>query len=365
MKSVFPVGTVLNTCGEINDSVTPVLSEVKLRYPARLNAMALDPSQIDVKNDGVYTPGEVIFSINIFKDVYVRVRKDNHLVISEKSPRPQLIRHAALLMKRALHVEDGFDIDVQSNDLKHCGLGSSSGLIASVASAINEIYGNPISPTGLVRYLAQNHGEEIDDNDELLQHVQCIGGSAASGLIRGGMKILAGQSVPIASMDIDSSYTVLIGIPEDFVAPDALTLMELEVANMNNFVKTGDAYRDKIGYRVTHEVLPAMVEGKLREASRLLFDYRFDYGSIRNCSFVYPRVNTIAENIRYLYEDGIVDTLALSSVGPAFFAITKDSKACKDAFLENELEVMETHIVNDGYEVTESQPCESQLTKII
>ncbi len=27
--------------------------------------------------------------------------------------------------------------------------------------------------------------------------------------------------------------------------------------------------------------------------------------------------------------------------------------------------VMETHIVHDGYEVTESQPCESQLTKIV
>jgi len=349
--NTFLVGSVRNPYKPEVLKAKAAFSKIVIKYPARLNAMALDPSQIDVSEQGVYTPGEVIFSIDIYKTVSVALRNDTEIDISSNSPRQQLIMHAALLMRSALKVDDGFDINVQTLDLRHCGLGSSSGLIAAVASAINELYGNPLKKTELIAYLAQNHGEEIEGENNQLQHVQCIGGSAASGLTHGGMKILAGESVPIASMDIDATYSVLVGVPDDFSAADSKELMGLEVANMSKFISTGDKYRDKIGYRVTHEVLPAMVKGDLRKASKLLFDYRFDYGSIENCSFVYPRIVEISKNIRYLFEDGIVDTLALSSVGPAFFAITHNPVETKAVFEENGLRIYEAKIVNEGYRI--------------
>lgn len=349
--NTFTVGSVQNPYEPAVPKVKPAFSEISIKYPARLNAMALDPSQIDVSEQGVYTPGEVIFSIDIYKDVSVALRSDNEIIVSETSPRHQLILHAVLLMRHALKIDDGFDIDVQTLDLRHCGLGSSSGLIASVASAINELYGNPINKVDLIAYLAQNHGEEIDGDKNQLQHVQCIGGSAASGLVSGGMKVLAGESVPIAQMNIDVSHSVLIGVPNGFSAPDAQQLMELEISNMSKFISTGDKYRDKIGYRVTHEMLPAMMKGDLRKASELIFDYRFDYGSIENCSFVYPHIVDIAKRIRHLYEDGTVDVLALSSVGPAFFAITQNPEPAKSVFKKNDLKVYEAKIVNDGYQV--------------
>lgn len=348
----FIVGTVTNPLKKHISAVTPVFSEVSLKYPSRLNAMALDPSQIDISEKGIYTPGEIIFSVDLFKEVSTKLYADKEIVISYASPRQQLIRHAALLMQQALGVNDGLHIDVKTTDLRHCGLGSSSGLIASVASSINELYGNPITKTDLIPYLAQNHGEEIDGRESHLQHVQCIGGSAVSGLATGGMKILAGESVLIASMDIDSSYTVLIGIPEDYSPADAQVLMALEILNMDKFVSTGNEHKEKIGFRVTHETIPAMVQNDLRAASQLIFDYRFDYGSIENCSFVYPRMIEVAEKIRYLYENGIADTLALSSVGPAFFAITKYPEQCKVGFENNGLKTLNTRIVNGGYEVT-------------
>lgn len=352
----FIVGTVTNPLKKHTLTATPVFSEISLKYPSRLNAMALDPSQIGISENGIYTPGEIIFSIDLFKEITVGLRSDNEIVISNTSPRQQLIRHAALLMKHAIGANDGLDIDVITIDLRHCGLGSSSGLIASVASCINELYGNPISKTDLIAYLAQNHGEEIDGDDNHLQHVQCIGGSAASGLVNGGMKILAGESVPIASMNIDDLYTVLIGIPKDYSAPDAKVLMEQEISNMKKFIATGNKYKEQIGFRVTHETIPAMMQDDLRKASRLIFDYRFDYGSIENCSFVYPRMSEIAVNIRYLYENGVADTLALSSVGPAFFAITKFPEQCRDVFENNQLKVFDARIMNDGYEVINKIP---------
>jgi len=353
--NTFKVGTIINPFKGSIRNASPIYSEVSLNYPARLNAMALDPSQIDVSEKGIYKPGEIIFSIDIFKNVSISIRPDKEIIISDTSPRKQLIRHAVLLIQQALGVDDGLDIDVETIDLRHCGLGSSSGLIASVAAAINELYGLPIKKTDLIPYLAQNHGEEIDGNNDQLQHVQCIGGSAASGLACGGMKIIAGESVPIATMNIDSSYCVLIGIPNDFVAPDAQYLMELEISNMSKFVATGNKYRDKIGYRVTHEVIPAMINNNLQDASSLVFDYRFDYGSIENCSFVYPRTIEIAKGIRYLYQDGIADTLALSSVGPAFFAITRYPEKCRPAFEENNLKIYEAKIVNDGYKIVKTK----------
>jgi len=349
--NTFTVGTILNTIKSKLISPTLVCKQLTLQYPSRLNAMALDPSKIDVSGSGVYSPGEVIFSIALYKVVKISLREDCEIVISESSPRQQLIRHAALLMVDALQLNQGFDISVEVEDLRHCGLGSSSGLISAVAAAINEMYGKPISRLELIGYLAQNHGEEIDDSINHLQHVQCIGGSAVSGLVESGMTVLAGESTPIGTMTIDESYTVLIGIPYDFIAADSKELMRLEMLNMDKFIATGDQYRDKIGYRVTHEMLPQMKRRNLREASRLIFDYRFDYGSIDNCSFVYPKMKEVAKNIRFLFEDNVVDALALSSVGPAFFAITKQPEKCESVFQENNLYVRRTKINNTGYSI--------------
>jgi predicted sugar kinase len=349
--NTFTVGTILNPIKSKLVSPTPVFEKLTLQYPSRLNAMALDPSRIDVNRSGVYSPGEVIYSIALYKIVNINLRRDCEIVISELSPRHQLIRHAALLMKDALHLKQGFNISVEVEDLRHCGLGSSSGLISAVAAAINEMYGNPIPKLELIAYLAQNHGEEIDGSISDLQHVQCIGGSAASGLIESGMTVLTGESTPIGTMLIDTSYTVLIGVPNDYVAADSKELMRLEMLNMDKFIATGNHYRDRIGYRVVHEMLPQMKRGNLREASRLIFDYRFDYGSIDNCSFVYPNMKRIAKNIRFLFEDGTVDVLALSSVGPAFFAITKKPNLCESVFQDNNLFVRKTKINNSGYTI--------------
>src|SRR6266403_2989788 len=178
----FPVGKILNPITAAVPNSAPIFRNIQLKYPARLNAMALDPSKINVNANGIYTPGEVIFSIGLYKVVSLKLRADNNINITEMSPRPQLIRHAALIMRSALGTPCGFDIDVQTDDLKHCGLGSSSGLIAAVATTINELFGNPIERNVLITYLAQNHGEEIDGDDFNLQHVQCIGGAAAAGL---------------------------------------------------------------------------------------------------------------------------------------------------------------------------------------
>lgn len=330
----------------------PQYKKVVLRYPSRLNAMAIDPSKIRINRLGIYTPGEILFPIQIFKKVGIEIRTDHRILIHTKSLRTHLILHAARLMQKALKVRRGFNITVEmEREMRHCGLGSSSGLMAAVAASINELYGNPISAHDLIKYLAQNHGEEIDGDEKNLQRVQCIGGSAAAGLVHGGMITLAGVGVPVATMRIAKDRKVVIGIPRDFIAPDAKTLMRKERQHMSAFVKTGKKYGATIAYHILHTTLPAMREGNLKVASRIIFTYRFKYGSIKNCSFVYPRMNQIAQSIQGLFTREDVDTLSLSSVGPAFFAITTNQTQCRTAFEKAGMRVFVTKINNDGYKV--------------
>ena len=152
-------------------------------------------------------------------------------------------------------------------------------------------------------------------------------------------------------MSIPNDRHVVIGVPRDFRAPDAKTLMKLEMENMQKFINTGKKYGSTIAYQILHTVLPAMFEGNLKMASRVIFDYRFKYGSIKNCSFVYPPIVKIARNIQHIFNRPEVETLALSSVGPAFFAITKHPTSCRQIFEKIGMRVFLTKINNDGYRI--------------
>ncbi len=351
---MFEVGTVVNPLTFITGHVRPIYESVILKYPYRLNAMAIDPSKIHVNSEYIYEPGEVVFSLDMYRTIRVTARKDNRIVVSGNIDRVQLVSHAVGLMKYALNVKTGFAVEVVSDrEYKHAGFGSSSSLIAGVAAAINELYGNPIPREVLVTYLAQNHGEEIEGDFDHLRHVQCIGGGAAAGLLSAGALILAGQSQCISKAYISNEYTVIIGIPKDYIPKDAQELMDLELSHMDNFIQTGTTYGPVIAYDMLHDVLPEMMHNKIEALGKLIYKYRFEYGSIKNCSFLYPPMVAIAERIKNIYLSGWADVLSLSSVGPAFFVITKYPEECRKVFESSDMSIISTCINNDGYKVLE------------
>lgn len=308
----------------------------------------------------IFTPGEVVVSLKKFIKVKVTVTSDKGgvLNISESTKRKVLVKHAYLLMCDALNVTPSLDIEVDDNDIpKHCGFGSSSSTISAVAAAINELYSCPINDKDLIKYLASNHGEEISDNDnDNLKVVQCIGGGATNGLTEEGIIIIAGKSTAIAKIKYESE--VLIAFPNDFVQKDAKVLMELEEKNLWKFKKTGEKYADKIAYNLLHTALPGMANGSIKELADVVFNYRFNMGSNENCSFVYDGLMQISDEIRKLYEEGNCDFLALSSVGPAFFAIVKDEiqkNKCKEVMKQLNLKILESSICNTKYIVNYSE----------
>lgn len=349
----FKVGTVFNKLHNPPNLVKRKYSKVILKFPCRLEAMAIDPSKIATNNNLKYTPGQIDFCVKMFKTITVEITTDHKkVVISKKSKRPTLIKHSAEIMRKALKFNEGLllDIDDQIN-LRHCGLGSSSGLIAGVACAINELFGKPIKDQDLVPYLAQNHGEEIDGNPDLINPVQCIGGSAACGTHTGGLMIIAGESVVVKTMDVSQDYDVIIGVPKDFEYPDSKYLMDMEIKNLHKFYECGVKYGSTIAYRLFHECFPDIENGSLKKIGDLIFDYRYKMGSIKNCSFVYPPMVELANSVAFLKQKGLADILTISSVGPGMFAITKNPDICEKAFQDNGMNTVRTKIYNDRYKV--------------
>lgn len=352
--ATFEAGTIHNPCTVSGIPQVLPSRRMIIRYPARLEAMALDPAKIATNDSLVYTAGQIDVGISLYKTVVVTIdeTKPSEIIIAPTTGRKTLVLHAARMMQKALAIRGQLTIDVKDEaGLRHCGLGSSSGTIASVASAINELYGHPITAHDLSLYCAQNHGEEIDGSDDMLSAVQCIGGSAVCGNYSGGLILLAGEATPIAQVNIGDNYRVVIGVPNDFEHPDSLELMQKEEENMEGFVTTGATYGKEIAYRLVHEVLPGLALGNLAPCKSLVFDYRWDMGSIKNCSFVLPRINDIAEALRPLYNDPGVAMLSLSSVGPGFFAITKEPARIRELFEAQNMMTIETAVHNGTYEI--------------
>ncbi len=141
----FKIGQVRNPLYLQLDNLSIIYRSINLLYPYRLNAMALDPSKIAVSEDYIYSPGEIVFSLGLFRKINITYREDSTVEIKTDSGRSQLILHAVELMRSALRIKNGFNIEVNAgHEYKHTGFGSSSTLIAGIAVGINELYGLPI-----------------------------------------------------------------------------------------------------------------------------------------------------------------------------------------------------------------------------
>ena len=347
----FKIGTIFNPLKK-SFNCKPLHKEVLIKYPLRLNAMALDPSKITENNNLVFTPGEIVFSIAKFTIVKLKLTSKG-IRINSKIGRESIIKHSALIMKKTMGHKGGFYIEADSElDIAHIGIGSSGSLMCAVISAINELFGKPISKKEIIPFIAQNYGEDIDGLNDWLNPVQCIGGSACSGNYDAGVMVIAGQSQVISSLKIDPKYSIIIGLPKDYKTLDSKKALELEKKNFPLFLKTGRTYSREIAYRMIHEVLPSLSDNRLDIIGNLIYDYRYKMGSIKNCSFCYSNLENLAENLSAIKKMGLAEIFSLSSVGPSFFAITKNQAACKRIFEENGLKVWTTKPYNQKYKVS-------------
>lgn len=353
----FPVGHVSNPIPS-PACATVQRRAVRIRFGQRLSAMSLDSSKITVKESLIYSAGEIVFAVDTGNTVTASIVDQPGVIEVERgTTRPVLVRHGVGLIREALQVNDGVRIGVKfGHDLPHCGLGSSSAVIAATAIALNELYGCPLSDATLARYLAQNHGEEIRGDDSQLVPVQCLGGSGIANLVPGALTVLAGETTLIGSMTIPDGLHAVLAVPEDLPkhGMDALALIQAERDQAAGFEETGRKYAQRVAFDLVHDGLPRMAHGDLSGIGRIVFRHRFEMGSIRNCSFIHPRLLEIADGVRPIWERHLAPVLGLSSVGPAFYAITSEVAACRQIFEANRLRCFVAPLFNTRYQVVEA-----------
>jgi hypothetical protein len=85
----------------------------------------------------------------------------------------------------------------------------------------------------------------------------------------------------------------------------------------------------------------------------LVYDYRFNMGSIDNCSYAYAPLNKLASKLSFLKTKGYADILSISSVGPAFLAVSKNINKCQPVFEKENLKTFITEPENGKYLVIE------------
>ncbi|MHB1908017.1 MAG: GHMP family kinase ATP-binding protein [Nitrososphaerales archaeon] len=334
----FAAGTVTNPyCQKVE--CTPTLSEISLSVPGRLNAMCFDISSLTLPvHPMIYSAGELAFSIDLRTKTKICLFRDGRgEIVVEHSRRPSLVVHGALLMKKALNFTDSLRISCDNNfNLPHCGFGSSSAIISSVAIAINILYGRPLNDSALMKYIAQNHGEEIGPSQTELVHVQSIGGIPAVSLCRGGVVAIAGESVTIAQHEIPADFYFVCSQVEKTTS-DALELMKQEEKLFPRMLDSSARYSKEISWRVLHLLLPSLVTGDFVTMFKVIRWQRFQTGSLETDGKMWP---SMFEMIKILTEKYYSDQelISYSSNGPAIYVMTKDPDIWKKRFGEFGLE---------------------------
>ena len=145
----------------------------------------------------------------------------------------------------------------------------------------------------------------------------------------------------------------MFGVPNEYLYPDANRLIADEIKVSENFRKASADFSREIAYRLLNQAIPELLDGNLKPMKEFIFDYRWNMGSIKNCSYAYPQIVELAEKMRYLRNDDDIDSIFLSTAGPGFCMITKNIEKAKSIFESLNMRTLVTDIHNSKYEIIE------------
>jgi predicted sugar kinase len=352
---IFEAGKIFNPIqGKI---CKPVLKhkKVKVIVPARLNTMCFDLKTLTKpKKKFIYNAGELAFSANVntYAKLKITKNKGNFTTISKNTKRKSIVNHASLMMKKALNIKESLFIEANNvYDYPHSGLGSSSSLISVVCIAINEAYGKPLNSRQLTLFIAQNHGEEIELDDEKLIHVQCNGGSPSVALYGGGMQVIVGESNMILREKFPEGFTFVFGLPKIYKKCDAQSLMAIEKSQFPKMLKSSKDFSKEIAWKVLHEIIPSMINKNLRSIGDVLEYYRFKTGSLIIDSRTWRGLYSLVKSL-IKYRNLDTPIISVSSCGPAIYVLTKNPIKIEEILKNKGMITFKAKPNNEGYSIS-------------
>lgn len=354
MKNIFNSGKIFNP---IKDKIKiPFLKfkYVKIIVPARINNMVLDTKTLVKSNKNkTYHAGEFSFSVDINTYAKLKIIPDgkSNIILSPKCRRPSIIKHAALLMKKTLKINDSFFIEANNEYYyPHAGFGSSSSLITAVVIAINEAYLNPLNSRQLVLLISQNHGEEIFGENNKIIHVQCNGASPLAALYGGGMQLISGEATVVMRESIPEKYWFVFGIPKSYKIYDAKKLMKIEKLTFSDMIKRSKDYSKDIAWKVIHEMMPAIKYQNMSTIGNVLDYYRFKTRSLINDALTWPELYVIMKKLRK-ERKGPIKIISTSSCGPLIYALTTSKNSAIKIFKKFDMKIFSVRPNNIGFKV--------------
>jgi len=345
---LFPTGTIHNPLPQsVLNSVqgkAPLLRSVRVQVPSRLNTCfarldnIVNPPQI-----GIVPANSLNITVACMTEALVSLRDDDQIVIEKPvDSRSEIARHAGLMMQKIFNPAQGFTISVENkHNIVHGGIASSSSLLVSVVAAINHMYGDLIPKKSIVRFLAQNYGEESDRPGQLVG-IPSIGGTAATSFYGGGLVALMGEAEVKEHMKLPENLGIYL-LRKKMKPISALEEADahLGVGNMAEYAKmlfswgqTHGKHMEEVIY--PNIILPAMAKGDLKTVGDTIFKYTLgEYGDITEFyGFKWKAEQpTLAEDIlslKELQQDANVVAAFVSSIGPSIVVLSYDPKPVRE-----------------------------------
>lgn len=336
----FKPGEIQKTLGleKKRYKLAPRKETVHVKAPARIHLSVLDMNRFAPDHAG---GGGIGFAIQCYCTAEVTCTKKG---LEIDYARAALIENFVAVFKKVVGYKGGFRIVAKDHQKKHVGLGSTSTIMITVATALNEAVGSPLSNAELRKLVGHNYVEETADGKIAFGFETGVGPAAST---YGGMAVMGDELALVYHHPFAEKKNVFIVIPPT----DTSSAGTKEFDLLMNRARTLD-YRDREfkAYLFLMDLVPALERGDLVKIGDIIWEIEFrgsKRAEIEHHSF------RLYQYMNQLRETGL-EFVGMSSVGPSIAIITGRGKKDVQKILKPlGLEIaIETKTDNAGMKIT-------------
>jgi beta-ribofuranosylaminobenzene 5'-phosphate synthase len=303
----FKAGENLDTAGLQGKYELKIRDEpVRVRAPGRIHLTVLDMNRFAPGHPG---GGGIGFAIQVYAHATARTIPSGYEITYD---RPAIIEHFLALFSQVVGYTGGFAVDARDHEYKHIGLGSTSTILTTIASAVNKVLGDPLTHDQLRILIGHNYVEETDGGLVAYGFETGVGPAVS---IYGGMAVMGDDLALVYRHDFAADKHVYIVIPPSSISSAG----EEEFALLMNKARTLD-YRDREqkAYCTLMDFIPALGCGDLQRMGDVMWEFEFrgsKRAEVEHHSFeLYHCMNRLRK--------AGLEFVGMSSVGPSIAIIT-------------------------------------------
>ncbi|PWR74010.1 GHMP kinase [Methanospirillum lacunae] len=303
----FKAGENLDTAGlqgsyELNIRDEPV----SVRAPGRIHLTVLDMNRFAPGHPG---GGGIGFAIQVYAHATARAIPSGYEITYS---RPAIIEHFLILFSRVVGYTGGFAVEARDHEYKHVGLGSTSTILTTIASAVNKVLGEPLTLDQLRTLIGHNYVEETEGGLVAFGFETGVGPAVST---YGGMAVMGDDLALVYRHEFAADKHVHIVIPPSSISSAG----EEEFALLMNKARTLD-YRDREqkAYCTLMDFIPALGCSDLQRMGDVMWEIEFrgsKRAEVEHHSFeLYHYMNRLRK--------AGLEFVGMSSVGPSIAIIT-------------------------------------------